>query len=335
MSGLTYKDAGVDIDAADALVADIRALAQRTARPELMGGIGGFSGLFRVPSGYREPVLSASTDGVGTKLRLAIAADRHEVVGIDVVAMCVNDLVCCGAEPLFFLDYLATGRLDAAVLHRVLAGIVDGCEQCGAALLGGETAEMPGFYAGGEYDVAGFAVGVVERSEILDGARVAAGDLLIALASSGPHANGFSLVRRVLGEDPSRFDADAVLAPTRIYVRAVRAAIAGGGVRAAAHITGGGLSGNLVRVLPEGARAVVDRSTWTVPAVFRDIQARGGIADDELDRTFNCGVGMVLVVAEGAVEAVLSALSGAGEHAWVLGRVAAGERGVVFAESAA
>ena len=333
-TGLSYRDAGVDIDRGHDLVARIRAIADGTPREGVIAGLGGFGALFEPPlHRYRQPVLVSGTDGVGTKLKLAIAHDRHDTVGIDLVAMCVNDIVTLGAEPMFFLDYLATGRLDVGVAERVVAGIGRGCAIAGAALVGGETAEMPGMYADGEYDLAGFCVGIAERDAIVDGARVAPGDEVVAIASSGPHSNGYSLIRRVLdasGDDLDRHIAgtrllDALLAPTRIYAASVLALARSGDVHAIAHVTGGGILENLPRVLPRGTCATVDASSWRRPAVFEWIREAGGIAEDEMWRTFNCGVGMLLVVASGTALGIANALEANGERAWVAGRIEEGE----------
>lgn len=336
--GLTYKDAGVDIDAGNALVAAIGPAAARTCRDGVLTGLGGFGALFEVPvDRYRKPVLVSGTDGVGTKLTLAIQLGAHDGVGIDLVAMCVNDILVAGAEPLYFLDYYACGRLDVDVATRVVQGIAEGCAQAGCALIGGETAELPGMYQGEDYDLAGFAVGVVDKDEILDGSRVAPGHQLIALASSGPHSNGYSLIRRIIeraGADPreqqlgDRTLAEALMAPTRIYVSSLLPLIREGLVDAAAHITGGGLLENLPRVLPEGCRARARTSSYELPEVFRWLREQGGVERDELFRTFNCGVGMVLAVREDAVEAVLGRLHEAGEVAWLLGDIIAGDPGV-------
>ena len=333
-TGLSYRDAGVDIDRGRDLVARIRAIADGTPREGVIAGLGGFGALFEPPlHRYRQPVLVSGTDGVGTKLKLAIAHDRHDTIGIDLVAMCVNDIVTLGAEPMFFLDYFATGRLDVGVAERVVAGIGRGCAIAGAALVGGETAEMPGMYADGEYDLAGFCVGIAERYAIVDGARVAPGDEVVAIASSGPHSNGYSLIRRVLDASGDDLDrnvggtrlVDALLAPTRIYAASVLPLARGGGVHAIAHVTGGGIPENLPRVLPSGTRAVVDASSWRRPAVFEWIREAGGIAEDEMWRTFNCGVGMLLVVAPGTAPGIAGALEANGERAWVAGRVEEGE----------
>ena len=333
-NGLSYRDAGVDIDRGNELVARIRAIADATPREGVVSGLGGFGALFRPPlHRYRDPVLVSGTDGVGTKLKLAAALDRHDTVGIDLVAMCVNDIVTLGAEPLFFLDYFATGRLDVGVAERVVAGIGRGCELAGTALVGGETAEMPGMYGDGEYDLAGFCVGIAERESILDGTAVTPGDRIVALASSGPHSNGYSLIRRILdtdGEDPDRTVGgtplhDALLAPTRIYAKSVLPLARGGAVHAIAHITGGGIVENLPRVLPSGTHAVIDASSWRRPPVFEWIQDAGGIAEEEMLRTFNCGVGMLLVAGGDAAGALVDTLEANGEHAWVAGRIDEGQ----------
>jgi phosphoribosylformylglycinamidine cyclo-ligase len=330
--GLSYRDAGVDIAAGDALVDAIKPLAKSTDRPGTMGGLGGFGALFDPrAAGFTDPVLVATTDGVGTKLKIAIEAGRHDAVGIDLVAMCVNDLVVQGAEPLFFLDYFATGRLDVGQARAVIAGIAGGCREAGCALVGGETAEMPGMYHGGDYDLAGFAVGAAERGTLLP-QGVAPGDMVLGLASAGVHSNGFSLVRRVVAgtnlgwATPAPFAAgntlaEALLAPTRIYVRPVLAAHRAGLLKAAAHITGGGLPGNLPRVLPEGTEAVLD--PWAVPAVFRWLARAGSIAPEEMLRVFNCGIGMALVLAPANVAAATTVLTEAGETVLPLGRIEA------------
>ncbi len=328
---LSYKDAGVDIDAGEALVERIKGVAKRTARPEVMGGLGGFGALCEIPAGYRQPVLVSGTDGVGTKLRLAMDLGKHDDIGIDLVAMCVNDLVVCGAEPLFFLDYYATGKLNVDVAARVVTGIGAGCEQAGCALVGGETAEMPGMYEGEDYDLAGFCVGVVEKAEIIDGSKVVAGDALIALPSSGPHSNGYSLIRKIIevaGTDiasvalDGRPLADLLMAPTRIYVKPLLQLIERtGAVKAMAHITGGGLLENIPRVLPQGAQALIDVASWQRPAVFDWLQRQGNVDETEMHRVLNCGVGMVVCVAQQDVEAALQALREAGEQPWVIGRI--------------
>jgi phosphoribosylformylglycinamidine cyclo-ligase len=334
-TGLTYAEAGVDIDAGNALVERIRPLAAATARPGTMAGLGGFGALFDLKAaGFRDPILVAATDGVGTKLRLAVETGLLDGVGVDLVAMCVNDLVCQGAEPLFFLDYFATGRLDVEAAAAVIAGIARACAATGCALVGGETAEMPGMYHGGDFDLAGFAVGAMERGgELPQG--VAAGDVLLGLASDGVHSNGFSLVRRIaaaagLGWDaPAPFAAaplgPALLVPTRLYVRPALAAIRAGGVRALAHITGGGLTENVPRVLPAGLGAVIDLAAWRLPAVFGWLRAAGGIAEAEMLRSFNCGIGMVAVAAPDRADALAALLAGAGETVVRLGSVEPGQ----------
>jgi phosphoribosylformylglycinamidine cyclo-ligase len=334
---LSYKDAGVDIDAGEALVERIKGVARRTARPEVMGGLGGFGALCEIPAGYRQPVLVSGTDGVGTKLRLALNLGQHDSIGQDLVAMCVNDLVVCGAEPLFFLDYYATGKLDVDIAATVVTGIGDGCELAGCALVGGETAEMPGMYEGEDYDLAGFCVGVVEKSEIIDGSKVVAGDALIALPSSGPHSNGYSLIRKIIevsGADirSERIGgeslAEALMKPTRIYVKPLLTLIAKtGAVKAMAHITGGGLIENIPRVLPAGTQAVLDVASWTRPAVFDWLQAHGNVDEVEMHRVLNCGVGMVVCVAQENVDAALQNLREAGEQPWVIGRIAEAAEG--------
>ena len=329
--GLSYRDAGVDIDAGNALVERIRDDVGSTHRSGVLGGIGGFGGLFELPAGYRQPVLVAATDGVGTKLRLALETGRHDTVGVDLVAMCANDLVVQGAEPLFFLDYYATGHLEVETAAAVVRGIAEGCRQAGAALLGGETAEMPGMYQGEDYDLAGFCVGVVEKERIIDGSRVAPGDRLIALPASGPHSNGYSLIRKVVetagadlqGDFHGRPLGEVLLQPTRIYCKPLLELFTTVEVRAVAHITGGGLPENLPRVLPDGTRAVVDTASWQWLPVFRWLQEAGGIAEAEMYRTFNCGVGMVLVVPEADAGQALQTLQQAGESPWLLGRIEA------------
>ncbi len=328
-SSLTYRDAGVDIEAGDALVEAIKPLARTTHREGVLAGVGGFGALFELAKDYREPVLVSSTDGVGTKLKLAIELGRHDTIGIDLVAMCVNDVVVQGAEPLFFLDYYATGKLDNKTATTVIAGIVEGCRQAGCALVGGETAEMPGMYAAGDYDLAGFAVGVVEKAALVDGSRVAAGDVLIGLASSGAHSNGYSLIRKILATSGARldqpFDGETLgarlLAPTRIYVKPLLALMRQLPVHAAAHITGGGLPGNVPRVLPPGVRAVIDARSWKRPALFGWLQEQGNVAEAEMYRTFNCGIGMVLVVPAARAEEAVRTLREAGETATVIGHI--------------
>ena len=333
--GLSYKDAGVDIDAGAALVQAIRPVARSTNRPGTMGGLGGFGALFDLKAaGFRDPVLVAGTDGVGTKLAVAIAAGIHDTVGIDLVAMCVNDLVVQGAEPLFFLDYYATGKLDVAVGAAVVGGIGEGCRQAGCALIGGETAEMPGMYKTGDFDLAGFAVGAVQRDGIITGEGCKPGDVLLGIAASGAHSNGFSLIRRIVErsgvgyEAAAPFDARrslgrALLEPTRIYVKSCLAAVRGGGIRALAHITGGGIVENLPRVLPDGIAARIDGHTWTIPPLFQWLADAGGVAPAEMARTFNCGLGMIAVVAPEAVETVMATLHAQGETVWRIGELIA------------
>ena len=338
---MTYRDAGVDIDAGDALVDRIKPLAKRTLRPEVLGGIGGFGALFEVPKKYKDPVLVSGTDGVGTKLKLAFALDRHDTVGIDLVAMSVNDILVQGAESLFFLDYFACGRLSVDTAAAVVGGIATGCEQAGCALIGGETAEMPGMYPDGEYDLAGFAVGAIERADVLDGSKVAAGDVLLGLASSGFHSNGYSLVRKVLERacgaiTPSALDriavpgasrtlSDLVMSPTRIYVKSMLSTLAAyrHAIHAMAHITGGGLVGNVPRVLPEHLTAVLDQRRWTRPPLMQWVQEQGAIPEEEMHRVFNCGLGMVVVVSAEHAEGVAAHLTAQGEMVYRVGEVRA------------
>jgi phosphoribosylformylglycinamidine cyclo-ligase len=310
---LTYKDAGVDIDAGDALVEHIKPLARSTDRRGVMGGLGGFGGLFDLKAaGFEDPILVSGTDGVGTKLKVAIDAGIPDTVGIDLVAMCVNDIVVQGAEPLFFLDYYATGRLDVEIGRRVVAGIAEGCRRAGCALVGGETAEMPGMYAAGDYDLAGFAVGAAERDQLLPRPDIGPGDVVLGLASSGLHSNGFSLVRRIM--ERSSHDMTTLLEPTRIYVRPLLAAIRGtGAIKGLAHITGGGLPGNVPRCLPDGMRARLDARQWTAPPVFGWLRSAGQVPTDDMLRTFNCGLGMIIVVGSHDAERVVRALGDAGE----------------------
>ncbi|MFP4640390.1 MAG: phosphoribosylformylglycinamidine cyclo-ligase [Guyparkeria sp.] len=330
---LTYRDAGVDIDAGNSLVERIKPAVKRTQRPEVMGGLGGFGGLFALDtSKFKQPVLVSGTDGVGTKLRLAIDLDRHDRIGIDLVAMCVNDILVTGAEPLFFLDYYATGKLDVDVAAQVVEGIAEGCSQAGCALIGGETAEMPSMYEQGDYDLAGFAVGAVEKDQLIDGSKVAAGDRLIALPASGPHANGYSLIRKIIERaQPDWTTAegktllDQLLAPTRIYARAVKALAETVDIHAMSHITGGGLTENLPRVYPDSLAAAIDWSSWERPAVFDWLADQGNVEIGEMRRTFNNGVGMVIIVAADRAEAAVSAMQAAGESAWVIGEIV--ERG--------
>lgn len=330
---LSYRDAGVDIDRGNALVRRIGPVARSTLRPEVLSEIGGFGGLCEIPAGYRHPVLVAATDGVGTKLKLASECGRHDGVGIDLVAMCVNDLIVCGAEPLFFLDYYATGKLGLEVAETVIGGIAGGCREAGCALIGGETAEMPGMYGGGDYDLAGFAVGVVERDGIISPERVAAGDRLIGLASSGPHSNGYSLIRRIVEVSGADLAAPfaggslggALLAPTRIYVRAVAAMAVKLRLHGLAHITGGGISENLPRMLPEGMTARLEAGSWPEPEIFHWLQRRGNVARGEMLRTFNCGLGMIVCLAREDEADALAILREAGEEAFAIGTVAPGD----------
>jgi phosphoribosylformylglycinamidine cyclo-ligase len=337
--GITYRDAGVDIDAGDDLVERIKSHVKRTSRPEVLGGLGGFAGLCALPSGYKEPLLVTCTDGVGTKLKLAFLTGKHDTVGVDLVAMNVNDLVCCGGEPLQFLDYFASGKLEVGVAEQVISGIADGCVQAGCALVGGETAELPGFYAPGEYDLAGFCVGIVEKSARVDGRAIQAGDKLLGLASSGFHSNGYSLVRRVLLEHmalpldraPEGLDAplgEVLLRPTRIYVRSVRALYAAGLLRGAAHITGGGLVDNPTRMLPSDSRLKlrVRLGSWEIPAVMKLLARGGNVAEAEMLRTFNMGVGMLVCVPGARVAEARRVLEAQGERVFEVGDIAEADR---------
>jgi phosphoribosylformylglycinamidine cyclo-ligase len=337
---VTYRAAGVNIDAGEALVERIKPHVRRSMRREVLGGIGGFGALVEVPlDRYEKPVLVSGTDGVGTKLRLAIDTGRHDTVGIDLVAMCVNDVVVHGAEPLFFLDYFATGALDVDVAERVIAGIVEGCVQAGCALVGGETAEMPGMYHGADYDLAGFSVGIVEKDRIIDGAKTAAGDVVLGLPSSGPHANGFSLIRKILevsGADPAALVEgtpliDRLMAPTRIYVKPLLRLLEQIPVHGLAHITGGGLVDNIPRVLPEGLEAVLERNTWTRGPVFDWLQRAGRVEDAEMYRVFNCGIGMTVHVRAADAQRAIEILREGGQSASVIGEIRVGTRGVVIA----
>jgi phosphoribosylformylglycinamidine cyclo-ligase len=334
-SGESYRDAGVDIDAGDALVEAIGPLARATARAGTTASLGGFGALFDLKAaGFRDPILVSTTDGVGTKLKIAQTVGRHETIGIDLVAMCVNDLIVQGAEPLFFLDYFATGKLETGVAETVLKGVAAACRDTGCALVGGETAEMPGMYASGEYDLAGFAVGAAERERILDGSQVTIGDVVLGLASSGVHSNGFSLVRRIAEKSGVRYDSpapfapkqrlgDALLTPTRLYVKSCLAAIAAGGVHALAHITGGGLIENIPRVLPKGCAVEIDAKAWPLPPVFAWLMRQGSVAAPEMARTFNCGIGMVLIVSPDKLQKLKQILTAAGETVYRIGRVVA------------
>jgi len=319
---LSYRDAGVDIDAGDALVEAIKPFARRTMRPEVLAGLGGFGALCAIPKKYREPILVSGTDGVGTKLKLAFQLGRHDTVGVDLVAMSVNDVLVQGAEPLFFLDYFACGKLDKAVATRVIRGIAEGCEQAGCALIGGETAEMPGMYPPGEYDLAGFCVGVVERDHIIDGRAIHPGDVLLGLASSGAHSNGFSLIRRILGDTQVGSEmADALMEPTRIYVKPLLKLMAALPVKGLAHITGGGLTGNVPRMLPKGTRAEIRGTSWPRPELFSWLQSEGSVAEDEMHRVFNCGIGMVVALAKGDAAQAAELLRAEGELVYEIGAV--------------
>lgn len=329
---LSYKDAGVNIDAGNTLVERINGAVKATRRPEVMGGLGGFGALCTLPQKYREPILVSGTDGVGTKLRLAMDLKRHDTIGIDLVAMCVNDLIVQGAEPLFFLDYYATGRLDVDIASCVIKSIAAGCKQSGCALVGGETAEMPGMYYGEDYDIAGFCVGVVEKTKIIDGSKVKAGDAIIALGSSGPHSNGYSLIRKILQLsqiDPATMQlenkslADHLLAPTRIYVKNILALIEKLDIHANAHITGGGFWENIPRVLPANTQAQIDGTSWQWPAIFSWLQQTGNVTTHEMYRTFNCGVGMLIIIPAEEVSATLQLLNQLGENAWHIGKIVA------------
>jgi phosphoribosylformylglycinamidine cyclo-ligase len=337
---VTYRDAGVDIDAGDELVERIKPRVKRSMRPEVLGGIGGFGALVEVPlDRYRKPVLVSGTDGVGTKLRLAIDTQRHDGVGIDLVAMCANDVVVQGAEPLFFLDYYASGKLDVGVGERVIAGIVEGCVQAGCALVGGETAEMPGMYHGADYDLAGFCVGVVEKDAIIDGTKTRAGDVVLGLPSSGPHSNGFSLIRKILqvsaADLKTNLDGasliDRLMTPTRIYVKPLLKLMSELAPHGLSHITGGGLVDNIPRVLPEGLEVVLERSAWQRNPVFEWLQRQGKVADAEMYRVFNCGIGMTVHMAAADAQRAIDVLRDAGQEALVIGEVRTGTRGVVIA----
>ena len=338
---MDYREAGVDIEAGRAFVGDIRSLVESTRRPGVLGGLGGFGGFFELPAGYRQPVLVSGTDGVGTKLKIAHQVGRHDSIGIDLVAMCVNDILTAGAEPLYFLDYLATGRLDREQLTAVVQGIAAGCRESGCALLGGETAEMPGFYGAGEYDVAGFAVGIAEKSELLDGSQVQLGDVAIALASSGVHSNGYSLVRKVVANSgldwtsPQEFFGgqslgEVFLTPTRLYVKPVLAAKAAGlPIHGMAHITGGGLPENLPRCLGANQTVAIDLESWEWPPVFRWLAKQGNIADSEMFNTFNMGVGLVVIVPAAAETQALKLFKDHGQTAWTIGEVVAGDGNLI------
>ncbi len=333
---LSYRDAGVNIDAGNEFVEKIKSSVASTCRPGVMGSLGGFGGLFELPANYQQPVLVSGTDGVGTKLKLAIDLNKHDTIGIDLVAMCVNDILVLGAEPLYFLDYYATGELNTEIAASVVEGIAEGCRQSNAALIGGETAEMPGMYGKGDYDLAGFCVGVVEKQRIIDGSKVKTGDVIIALASSGPHSNGYSLIRKIIEVSHADINAafgdhnttlgDALIAPTRIYVKALRELLDKFDIHAMAHITGGGLLENIPRVLPENTQAVLNSDSWQLPEVFQWLQANGNVETNEMYRTFNCGIGMVLITSADDADAIVSALNQNGENAWCLGIIEAGNK---------
>jgi phosphoribosylformylglycinamidine cyclo-ligase len=338
-ASVTYRDAGVDIDAGDELVERIKPAVRRSMRREVLGGLGGFGALVEVPlDRYRKPVLVSGTDGVGTKLRLAIDTGRHDTVGIDLVAMCVNDVVVQGAEPLFFLDYFATGKLEVDIGARVIEGIVEGCVQAGCALVGGETAEMPGMYHGADYDLAGFCVGIVEKDAIIDGSRTAAGDIVLGLPSSGPHSNGFSMIRKILQLTRADIEAEVegvalverLMAPTRIYVKPVLRLIQALPVHGLSHITGGGLVDNIPRVIPDGLEVILERQAWRKEAVFDWLQAAGAVTDQEMYRVFNCGIGMTIQIAANDAERAMAILRDAGQESLVIGAVQRGTRGVVI-----
>ncbi len=334
-NSLSYRDAGVDIDAGDALVENIKPFARRTMRPEVLGGLGGFGALFEISKKYKNPVLVSGTDGVGTKLKLAFMLGKHDTVGIDLVAMSVNDILVQGAEPLFFLDYFACGKLDVATATDVIKGIAAGCEQAGCALIGGETAEMPGMYPAGEYDLAGFAVGAVEKDQIITGKTIVAGDAVLGLASSGAHSNGYSLIRKIIERTGIDLNADfhgrpmreVVLAPTRIYVKPLLALMAALPVKGMAHITGGGLLENIPRVLPENLTALIRKNSWDMPPLFSWMQQEGNVAEKEMHRTFNCGIGMAVIVAREHADQAMQLLRDAGETVWQIGRVEARAEG--------
>jgi phosphoribosylformylglycinamidine cyclo-ligase len=326
---ITYRDAGVDIEAGDALVEQIKPYAKRTMRPEVLGGIGGFGSLFAVPKKFNEPILVSGTDGVGTKLKLAFELKKHDTVGIDLVAMSVNDILVQGAEPLFFLDYFACGKLEVGVASQVIKGIAEGCEQSGCALVGGETAEMPGMYPAGEYDLAGFAVGCVDKAKIIDGKSISAGDVVLGLASSGAHSNGYSLIRKLIAKSGIDFESDfhgrkfkdVVMTPTKIYVKSLLKLIETIPVKGMAHITGGGLTENIPRVLPAGLTAEIQKNNWDIPPLFKWLQAQGNISDDEMHKTFNCGIGMVVIVDKAYALQASQLLTSHGEQVFNLGQI--------------
>jgi phosphoribosylformylglycinamidine cyclo-ligase len=334
-TSITYKDAGVDMEAGDALVEQIKPYAKRTMRPEVMGGIGGFGSLFAMPKKFKEPVLVSGTDGVGTKLKLAFELNKHDTVGIDLVAMSVNDILVQGAEPLFFLDYFACGKLEVGTAAAVIKGIAAGCEESGCALVGGETAEMPGMYPAGEYDLAGFAVGCVDKANIIDGSTIAAGDVVLGLASSGAHSNGYSLIRKLIEKSGIDFESDfhgrkfkdVVMAPTKLYVKSILALLETMPVKGMAHITGGGITENIPRVLPEGLTAEVRASSWELPPLFQWLQVQGNIAPTEMYKTFNCGIGMAVIVAAGNAQKAQELLASKGETVYQIGVIRAQQAG--------
>jgi phosphoribosylformylglycinamidine cyclo-ligase len=334
-TSISYRDAGVDMEAGDALVEQIKPFAKRTMRPEVLGGIGGFGSLFEMPKKFKNPVLVSGTDGVGTKLKLAFELNKHDTVGIDLVAMSVNDILVQGAEPLFFLDYFACGKLEVGTAAQVIKGIAEGCEQSGCALVGGETAEMPGMYPAGEYDLAGFAVGCVDKESIINGTTIAAGDVVLGLASSGAHSNGYSLIRKLIDKSGIDFESDfhgrkfkdVVMAPTRIYVKPLLALIAAMPIKGMAHITGGGITENIPRVLPAGLTAEIKKGSWTMPPLFTWLQAQGNVADLEMYRTFNCGIGMAVIVAKEQAAAAQKLLQDAGETVFEIGHIRAQQVG--------
>jgi len=334
-TSISYRDAGVDIEAGDALVEQIKPFAKRTMRPEVLGGIGGFGSLFAVPQKFKEPILVSGTDGVGTKLKLAFELNKHDTVGIDLVAMSVNDILVQGAEPLFFLDYFACGKLEVGVAAQVIKGIAEGCEQSGCALVGGETAEMPGMYPAGEYDLAGFAVGCVDKANLINGTTIAAGDVVLGLASSGAHSNGYSLIRKLIEKSGIDFESDfhgrkfkdVVMAPTRIYVKSLLKLIEAMPVKGMAHITGGGITENIPRVLPEGLTAEIQASGWELPPLFQWLQAQGNIVPSEMYKTFNCGIGMAIVMAKENAAAAKALLEASGETVFEIGHIRAQNAG--------
>lgn len=336
-TSISYRDAGVDIEAGDALVEQIKPFAKRTMRPEVLGGIGGFGSLFEMPKKFKNPVLVSGTDGVGTKLKLAFELNKHDTVGIDLVAMSVNDILVQGAEPLFFLDYFACGKLEVGTAAQVIKGIAQGCEQSGCALVGGETAEMPGMYPAGEYDLAGFAVGCVDKESLITGKTISSGDVVLGLASSGAHSNGYSLIRKLIAKSGIDMDADfhgkpfkdVVMAPTRIYVKSLLKLIEAMPVKGMAHITGGGITENVPRVLPEGLTAEIKKGSWDMPALFTWLQAQGNVAESEMHKTFNCGIGMVVIVAKEQASSAMALLKAEGEQVFEIGHIRAQQAGEV------